>query len=489
MGPRKLIYFIVFFLLSTTPLLSEDSSDHDELIQQIEQQLSILENKMEPMNAMSMIENAYKALRISEQIGYQRGIIKANYILGLSYYYAGDYKATLRHYVAVSSNEVVHHYPHYLSLIHKGKGDLFQDVGLFEWAKQEYDKGIANAQFIKKDNYKHITLSMLYTQLGSLYYNPADNDRMDTATYFFNKVETELKLVDSDFLFPIAPLYLVLKTDRFIHTNQADSAKACVDELFSQINTYRNADFPYIYLIAGRYYEFVQEPDSAEFYYRYALQRSSESGVIKDLPKIYYLMNLFYEKHEEPDSARLYNQLYIDAKNQQAQYKLASSEEIVNTIMQDVKQQSNNNPKKSNLLIIVITYVIAFATTTVIYLHYRKRAKSKSEKQINQLNQQLNLAFDEVIALAKKNDSTFITRFQEVYPTFWSNLTATHPDLSPAELHLCAMTYLNFTTQQIADFAYLQVRSVQTRRSRLRKKIDLDPKEDLYHYLLSFDTE
>ena len=487
MQPKHRLYIILLFCLSALPLVAKNKQAYKEEIDYIESQLSILEDSMELTNARSMIDKAIDAFKLSQEIGYQRGIIKSQYVLGLANFYTGDYKQSLNYFQKTIENRDIEKFPHYISMTHKGKGDIFHNVGLDDWAKSEYNKGLKSTAAIRKRGYKHIINAILYAELASVYYQPEDSQQMDSLTYYLSRSEKELSYMSPDFVFPIAPVYLALKSNNFMLENNPDSARLYVDKMLRQVAKYKNVDWPYIYLVAGNYHAMINQPDSVEYYYRYALQRYWDSGVINDLPRIYEKLSLFYESIEQPDSAKYYHQLYKEADIQQSQYKLNSSAEIINHILNDIDKQHNSKTKRTMMQVTLIVYVFAFLTATAIYLHYHKRIKKPHKEETTKLSRQINHAFDEVVELAKKNDPLFITRFQEVYSTFWDKLNNVHPELSPAEQHLCAMTYLNFTTQQIADYSYLQMRSVQTRRSRLRKKIGLDSGVDLYNYLKSID--
>lgn len=132
------------------------------------------------------------------------------------------------------------------------------------------------------------------------------------------------------------------------------------------------------------------------------------------------------------------------------------------------------------------------AAGLIFFYQYRLNKKdiflSKTEKKSELLEQKINNAFSEVIELAKNNDSTFFKRFSEVYPEFVSELIQAHPDLVNSELALCAMVFLNFSSKEIAQYTFVEHRSAQTRRSRLRKKLQLPAKADLYQYLKTFDV-
>ena len=99
------------------------------------------------------------------------------------------------------------------------------------------------------------------------------------------------------------------------------------------------------------------------------------------------------------------------------------------------------------------------------------------------LKQKLNVAFDEVILLAKKNDSSFLVRFQEVYPNVCEKLLENNPKLVNTELTLCAMVWLNFSSKDIASYTHVQPKTVQTKKYRLRKKLNIPENINIYTWL------
>ena len=77
--------------------------------------------------------------------------------------------------------------------------------------------------------------------------------------------------------------------------------------------------------------------------------------------------------------------------------------------------------------------------------------------------------FEELVVLAKQNDSTFLTRFQEVYPKFIDNLLKIDPGLVSSELAFCAMIKLNFSSKEIANYTFIQHKSVQQKSTDSEK--------------------
>lgn len=88
--------------------------------------------------------------------------------------------------------------------------------------------------------------------------------------------------------------------------------------------------------------------------------------------------------------------------------------------------------------------------------------------------------FEEVKELAIRNDSCFLIRFQELYPSFTENLLKINPKLKNTELIFCAMIKLNFSSKEIANYLTIQHKSVQTRKNRIRSRLNIKSDVDLY---------
>lgn len=97
-----------------------------------------------------------------------------------------------------------------------------------------------------------------------------------------------------------------------------------------------------------------------------------------------------------------------------------------------------------------------------------------------------SVSVEELLKLARNSDSVFMATFQQAYPGFYSNLYEQNPDMTPGEFKLCTLLKLGFTTKDIANYDHLAVRTVQTKKNRLRKSFSLRPQEDLYIWVTKF---
>ncbi len=79
--------------------------------------------------------------------------------------------------------------------------------------------------------------------------------------------------------------------------------------------------------------------------------------------------------------------------------------------------------------------------------------------------------------------------FKEAFDTadkdFLKKVKLAHPSLTPNDLRLCAYLRLNLSSKEIAPLLNISVRSVEIKRYRLRKKMDLPHETGLVEYILS----
>jgi DNA-binding CsgD family transcriptional regulator len=87
--------------------------------------------------------------------------------------------------------------------------------------------------------------------------------------------------------------------------------------------------------------------------------------------------------------------------------------------------------------------------------------------------------------LSDKSDwKMFREAFNNVDRGFIKNLKSIHPNLTPKDLRLCSYLRLNLVSKEIAPLLNISARSVEIKRYRLRKKMDLPHEKSLVEYIL-----
>lgn len=76
------------------------------------------------------------------------------------------------------------------------------------------------------------------------------------------------------------------------------------------------------------------------------------------------------------------------------------------------------------------------------------------------------------------------TNFNELHEDFFKDLLIAYPNLSNKDLKLCSYLKMNMSSKEIAPLMGISIRGVEVHRYRLRKKMNLDGKENLTNYFI-----
>ncbi len=103
-----------------------------------------------------------------------------------------------------------------------------------------------------------------------------------------------------------------------------------------------------------------------------------------------------------------------------------------------------------------------------------EKKKPKLEKLIDTINSDFKV---------EEDWKRFEEHFNNVHEDFFVRLKEKHPDLSITYLRLCAFLKLNLSTKEIASLMNISSRGVEKARSRLRKKMSLEPGVNLISHI------
>lgn len=83
----------------------------------------------------------------------------------------------------------------------------------------------------------------------------------------------------------------------------------------------------------------------------------------------------------------------------------------------------------------------------------------------------------------------FEKQFTSTYPNLLKTISLQFPELTAADLKICAFLKMKMTTKEISSLTGLTVRAVEVRRSRLRKKMNIPKGENLNTFFMTFETD
>ena len=119
----------------------------------------------------------------------------------------------------------------------------------------------------------------------------------------------------------------------------------------------------------------------------------------------------------------------------------------------------------------------------------------KKNELLNSIKNELTSVNDKnkikpVIKIINKNLSNtsdwemFQEAFNNADSNFLKKIKTIHPTLTPNDLRLCSYLRLNLSSKEIAPMLNISTRSVEIKRYRLRKKMELDHEKSLVAYIL-----
>lgn len=242
----------------------------------------------------------------------------------------------------------------------------------------------------------------------------------------------------------------------------------------------------------GNAYLAMNNSDSSIHYYKQALPIFEKANDIYRLQYIYDDLASLYEKLGDD---RIYS--YYTKKSRELSDIIRKKERIETDSAYTTIIEQEKKSWYQNFYIfigcILFLAILFFFFTLKYFKSYREEKEQKEnieddliekEEELSHLELKINDAFAELLELAKNNDSSFLSRFKEVYPYFYNKLVTNYPELTTGQLQFCALLKLNFTTKEIAQYSNISVRSVETRKNRLRKQLEIPSEVDLNKWMM-----
>ncbi|SEW26298.1 Tetratricopeptide repeat-containing protein [Chryseobacterium wanjuense] len=239
-----------------------------------------------------------------------------------------------------------------------------------------------------------------------------------------------------------------------------------------------------VYKLLGQINSSKKNYDSAIINYKKGIELAQKAKNSRKLSELYSLISDAYSKKKEFGNEKAYLNKFVKLNDSIRETEASNLNETIKLLVKD--KQKPLEEKNRYLLYAIILGAIGLV---VIVLFVAKKIGKKNKvlhiknEENKILNRKINEAFEDVVQLAKNNDPEFSARFQEVYPDFFPKLLQKEPQLLTSELKFCALLFLNFSTKDIAEYTFVQPQSVQTRKNRLRKKLNISSEEDIYIWM------
>jgi hypothetical protein len=133
-----------------------------------------------------------------------------------------------------------------------------------------------------------------------------------------------------------------------------------------------------------------------------------------------------------------------------------------------------------SLCTLVGVYFISRKQKMILKYHLEKEKLNELIKKVDRIS-----FSDGLYELAMSKNSLFITYFKSEFPDFFEKILSYFPNLIASELEICALVKINLSTKEIAEATNSTVRSVENKKYRIRRKLNIPSDIDLNLHIIN----
>ncbi|MDP9961987.1 tetratricopeptide repeat protein [Chryseobacterium lathyri] len=419
-----------------------------------------------------------KALKQYEESGDTRGIILVYINIGSLLCNFAKYKESLE-YLDKAKKELskVKNAPFLTGILYNEYGRNYIRLGLFEQANAALNKARYHIRKLTDDKQRNYLLLNNYSWKHAGFLKDKNTDSLQAIG---KKLRTEM---------PGAYSYTRVADDFIAKKKHLDSAEYYMNKAVLSFNTANFTEKGIALFSYGDLYNVKGDQKKALEYY---LKAENIFQQIKNKPSlltVYDTISSVYKSLNEVEKSNDYLRKYtflndsLD-KNEKEAVNLA----VINLI--ELKNEEKGKERKL-FYFIVLAIIISFALLLYfirkVYLKKQLNKDKLIEKktiETDVLKLKVNDSFDEIIQLMESRSPLFLTRFKEVYPEFYEKLVTHAPELTEHDIKFSAYLRLNLTNKEICQYENISLRGVETKRYRLKKKLQLAKEMDLQKWIL-----
>ena len=181
-----------------------------------------------------------------------------------------------------------------------------------------------------------------------------------------------------------------------------------------------------------------------------------------------------YEEYYRKNELKLIeeNNLLLEIKELENEQRLMK--------LQNEQLSSDVDSKNRELAVSTMSLMKKNELLALIKDDLKRTRRDHDDKSIKSVIKAINESISE-----DNSWTIFKEAFNNADNDFLKVIKQAHPSLTPNDLRLCAFLRLNLSSKEIAPLLNISVRSVEVKRYRLRKKMDLLHETSVVEYILS----
>jgi DNA-binding CsgD family transcriptional regulator len=496
------------------------------------------------VNPDQSIAYGIKGLELSKKLNYQKGIARANRVIGVAYWARGDQNKALRYLINSQKTYEEIKDVEGISNTMLNIGMVYADLEQYHLALDNYNNTINLFKKLNLDG----RIATTYTKIATIF---IAQGKMDMAKkHLISSLEIHTK---NEFTYGIAEAHnrfaiLYLNENKielaYDHVKKSMELGAKILDVDGLTNNL---------ILLGKIKRLKNEWGDAEIHLVRALQQSQENNLKKYELQAYEELIALKKLQKKFEQALYYTSKYIAIKD--TLFNIKKSKQIAylefeNQLYQKEKEVSllkasektdsiikialtigiflisfivfilykayNNNKQlliaknlvaqqelensqlKEHELALELnfknkelaSYDLSFVQKNAIFKDIQKQLESlkeKSEHKNAPVFKELSKSIKQYLS-ADKDWENFKIIFEQMHQGFYSKLLNLHPNLKPNDLKICLLTRLNLNIKETANILGISPNSAKTARYRLRKKLRLEPSQEIISYLIEVEN-
>lgn len=358
----------------------------------------------------------------------------------------------------------------------------------------------AQQNLIKCEEYNELNTSKENKKINDIFIDLAQADLMvdgeglshdlkPVITLKKKAYSTALELNDSNKYKKITVIYslesLAWTVALSANTNEARQYTQELDKLLAAYPN--NYSIIQNFIIKGAIENIDQNYNEAISYFSQAIALSKKYKSIYNLYEVYPMISASYGQIDEYKKAMKYSWEFKHLSDSIEHIKKKTDNiDLINKINTKIseKEEPENRLNKTVLAAIAVVLLLA-AASFLWYKKFKKNTENDNGVLLNSTNEAIvpednPEAIKGLVNLAREDINSFYIEFRKVYPNFYQTLQEYYPELNVSDLNFCTLIKMNFEIKEISIYSNASIRSVESRRYRIIKKMNLRNQDDLY---------
>lgn len=448
----------------------------DSMLIKVNENLRVIGRKKELIDLNTKFSN------ISKKQDYKKGEVLSYINLGNIYATVGMYEKAFQYLQLAEENLEGTDDDYLYTRLYQEYGQANFVIGLYKKAIKYNSRSIYYGKQIK-DKHDREILSVVYANRADFL---RETNSIDSSLIYLHKA-LDVK--------PTPVINSTIANHYLLFDKNDDSAQVYFNRAFSLLEKkdYWDSQRALTYFYYGNFLFEKQDYAPALDYYVKSVEILKKTQRIYQIPVLYQVIAKTYKQLNNDSKEKDYLEKYTKLNDSLGKVWDESINTSVDKMVQE-KEKNDIEQRNSTIIYNIIVFALLGIIILVYWIYHKRITKKRKiieEKELEKefLMKKMSANDERLVFLAKKNDPLFFNEYQSAYPQIVEKLFEINPKLSANELSFCAMIQLGFSSKEIAQYGFMQHRSVQTKKNRLRKKLNIPSDVDLYFFLQNLNSK